>query len=358
MACVGAFPVCFYFSQPALIRIHLTPRRLGLSTDGDPTNTAAKISKSNVLSAKRSSLRSCPLVNGERRFLLLKKIAEVRVFTERIAMGLRQKIVILILLQPFLLRCHAQIGQMYSRNMVITGDCQAELKPDLAVISGGVAVTALKPTDAANQLDKQLDLIRSYVQQNQGKLKDLERVRMMHSEGSYNGQPRDPSFQLAQRFRAEFAADAPVDRILDHLMELGMDRFGDNMSMPETRQNIVVVHFEIQNFDDQVTRIRHGCTVEAWKQWCESLGVKNPECSAPGAPASLQVQSFNMHSTEKLMRDGSADYLRIGWTMYQPPQQMNPPELLGNVTIHLTGGIVLNLTTSAPLANDPAAEKR
>ena len=273
-------------------------------------------------------------------------------------MGLRQKIVILILLQPFLLRCHAQIGQMYSRNIVITGDCQAELKPDLAVISGGVAVTALKPTDAANQLDKQLDPIRSYVQQNQGKLKDLERVRMMHSEGSYNGQPRDPSFQLAQRFRADFAADAPVDRILDHLMELGMDRFGDNMSMPETRQNIVVVHFEIQNFDDQVTRIRHGCTVEAWKQWCESLGVKNPECSAPGEPASLQVQSFNMHSTEKLMRDGSADYLRIGWTMYQPLQQMNPPELLGNVTIHLTGGIVLNLTTSAPLANDPAAEKR
>lgn len=257
-------------------------------------------------------------------------------------MSLRQTLAIFIVLQPFLLRCHAQIGQVYSRNIVVTGDCEAELKPDLAVIAGGVAVTTLKPTDAANQLDKQLDLIRGYVQQNQGKLKDLERVRMIHSEGSFNGQTRDPSFQLVQRFRAEFAADASVDQILDHLMELGMDRFGDNMSMPETRQSIVVVHFEIQNFDGQIDQIRERCTVEAWKQWCESTGAKNPECAAPGIPTSLQVQSFNLHSTEKLMRDGSSDYLRFGWSMYQPQQQINPPELLGNVTIHLTGSIVLN----------------
>jgi hypothetical protein len=271
-------------------------------------------------------------------------------------MSLRQTMAIFILLQPFL--CRAQIGQVYTRNIVITGDCEAELKPALAVISGGVAVTALKPTDAANQLDKQLDVIRGYVQQKQGKLKDLERVRMMHTEGSYNGQPRDPSFQLAQRFRAEFAADAPVDQILDHLMELGMDRFGDNMSMPESRQNIVVVHFEIQNFDGQIDQIRERCTAQAWKHWCGSSGVKNPECSTAEPPESLQVQSLNLHSTEKLMRDGSSDYLRMGWSMYQPQQQINPPELLGNVNIHLTGGIVLNLTTSAPLANDPAAEKR
>jgi hypothetical protein len=295
------------------------------------------------------------LVNGESEFPLLKKIAEIGVSPGRIGMNLGQTLAILILLQPFL--CHAQIGQVYSRNVVITGDCEAELKPDLAVIAGGVAVTALKPTEAANQLDKQLDLIRSYIQQSQGKLKDLERVRMIHTEGSFSGQPRDPSFQLAQRFRAEFATDAPVDRILDHLMELGMDRFGDNMAMPESRQNIVVVHFEIQNFDDQIARIRQSCTVEAWKQWCGSSGIKNPECGTAEPPASLQVQSLNLRSTEKLMRDGTSDYLRIGWSMYQSQQQINPPELLGNVAIHLTGGIVLNFTTSAPLVNDPAAEK-
>jgi hypothetical protein len=258
-------------------------------------------------------------------------------------MSLRQKLAIFVLLQPLLIRCHAQIGQVYTRNVVITGDCEAEWKPDIAVIEGGVAVTALKPTDAANQLGKQLDLIRSYVQQNQGSLRELERVRMIHTEGSFNGQPRDPSFQLAQRFRAEFAADAAVDQILDHLMELGMDRFGDNMAMPETRQSIVVVHFEIQNFDAKLKQIRERCTLEAWKHWCESSGGKNPVCSAPYPPEWLQVQSFNLHSTEKLLRpDGMSDYLRVGWSMYQPQPQITPPELLGNVSIHLISSIVLN----------------
>ena len=80
-------------------------------------------------------------------------------------------------------------------------------------------------------------LIRDYAQQNRGKLKELERVRMVHTEGSVNGQPRDPSFQLAQRIRAEFPADAPMESILERLMELGLDRFGNNMSPAESRQS-------------------------------------------------------------------------------------------------------------------------
>jgi len=120
-------------------------------------------------------------------------------------MSIRKMLVVCIFVPAFfLLRSHAQVGQIYGRSIVITGDCEAELKSDLAVISGGVAVTALKPTDAVDQLDKQLGLIRNYVRENHGSLKELERVRMIHTEGSINGQPREPSFQLAQRFGRNF----------------------------------------------------------------------------------------------------------------------------------------------------------
>jgi uncharacterized protein YggE len=107
----------------------------------------------------------------------------------------------------------AQVSAIYpSRATMITGECEADLKPSVAVISGGVATSALKPTAAATQLDKQLALLQAYVQQNRGTLKELERVRMIHTEGSNNGQPRDPEFQVAQRFHAEFPVDAPMDR--------------------------------------------------------------------------------------------------------------------------------------------------
>ncbi|HEV2115573.1 MAG TPA: SIMPL domain-containing protein [Terriglobales bacterium] len=240
------------------------------------------------------------------------------------------------------LPCHAQVGEIYpSRVPLISGECEADLKPTVAVISGGVASSALKPTAAVAQLDKQLALIRGYVQQNQGTLKELERVRMIHTEGSNNGQPRDPDFQVAQRFHAEFPVDAPMDQLLEHMIELGMDRFGENMSLPEYRQSIVVVHFDIQGFDRQLTQIRNRCLAEAWKQWCASGSPKSVDCSSSTPPESLQIQSFYLRSTEKIMRaDGPPEYINITYSAYQP--RSAPPELLGNVPIHFVGNIVLN----------------
>ena len=244
----------------------------------------------------------------------------------------------------FLASAFAQIGREYpSRMVAINGDCEAELRPAKAVVAGGVAVSALKPSGAVDQLDQQMALIRDYVRQNQGQLKEFERVRMVHTEGSVNGQPRDPSFQLAQRIRAEFPAQAPMDTILEHLMELGLDRFGDNMSPAESRQSIVVIRYEMDNFDEQLKQIRERCTTEAWKSWCTSAGAKSLSCKAGDAPDSLQLQNLSLRSTEKLMRgEGPTDYYRVSINGYQSGQQISPPELLGNVPLHLVGTISLN----------------
>jgi hypothetical protein len=238
--------------------------------------------------------------------------------------------------------CHAQIGEIYpTHSPVITGECEADLKPTIAVVSGGVATSALKPTTAITQLDKQLALMREYVQQNHGTFRELERVRLIHTEGSNNGPPRDPEFQVAQRFHAEFPADTPVDSLLEHMIELGMDRFGENMSLPEYRQSIVVVNFEIPEFERQLTQIRQHCVAEAWKRWCATPMARNLACNGPNPPESLQIQSFNLRSTEKVMRsNGPPEYLLINYSAYQP--RSAPPELLGNIPIHFVGNIVLN----------------
>jgi len=263
--------------------------------------------------------------------------------------GRRRRLLLwMIAWHALLIPAFAQIGQTYpSRVITITGACEAELRPATAVVSGGVAVSALKPSSAADQLDKQMKLIREYVQQNQGKLKELERVRMIHTEGSINGQPRDPSFQLAQRIRAEFPADAPIDSLLEHLIELGLDRFGDNMSAAESRQSIVVIRYELENFDEQLKEIRSRCTTEAWKRWCVSAGAQSLSCKANDLPESLQLQSLTLRSTEKVMRgEGPTDYYRISISAYPSGQQASPPELLGNLPLHLVGNIVLNNSES------------
>ena len=259
--------------------------------------------------------------------------------------GLYRRLLLwMISLAVWLIPALAQIGVVYpSRVVNISGDCEAELRPAMAVVSGGVAVSALKPSSAVDQLDKQMALIRDYVQENRGKLKELERVRVVHTEGSVNGQPRDPSFQLEQRIRGEFPAEAPMDSILEHLIELGLDRFGDNMVSAESRQSIVVIRYEIVGFEEQLKQIRDRCTSEAWKRWCVTAGAKSLSCKAGDLPESLQLQSLTLRSTEKLMRgEGPTDYYRVTITAYQPGQQISPPELLGNVPLHLIGNIILN----------------
>lgn len=260
------------------------------------------------------------------------------------------KLVLLLLLGSLLpLSSRAQVSALYPfRPITIAGECAADLKPSAAVISGGVATSALKPSAAVAQLEKQLALLQAYVQQNQGTLRELERVRMIHTEGANNGQPRDPEFQVAQRFHAEFPVDAPVDRLLEHMMELGMDRFGENMAFPEYRQSIVVVHYDISGFEKQLTEIRERCVAEAWKRWCAAATEKNADCSSPTPPGSLQIQSFNLRSTEKVMRvDGPPEYINLTYSPYQP--QSAAPDLLGNVPIHFVGNIVLN---GPPLEGD------
>jgi hypothetical protein len=251
-------------------------------------------------------------------------------------------------LHTFLVPTFAQISQTYPPRVVtISGDCETDLRPAKAVVSGGVAASALKPSSAADQLYKEMKPIRDYIQQNQGKLTELERVRMIHTEGSVNGQPHDPSYQLAQRIRAEFPVDAPIDSIVEHLMELGLDRFGDNMSPAESRQSIVVVRYEIENFDEQLKEIRDRCTTEAWKRWCFSAGAQSLSCKAGHLPESLQLQSLTLRSTEKVMRgEGPPDYYRISIPGYPSGQQPSPPELLGNLPLHLVGNIVLNNSES------------
>ena len=260
------------------------------------------------------------------------------------------KLVLLLLLGSLLpLSSRAQVSALYPfRPITIAGECAADLKPSAAVISGGVATSALKPSAAVAQLEKQLALLQAYVQQHQGTLRELERVRMIHTEGANNGQPRDPEFQVVQRFHAEFPVDAPVDRLLEHMMELGMDRFGENMAFPEYRQSIVVVHYDISGFEKQLTEIRERCVAEAWKRWCAAATEKNADCSSPTPPGSLQIQSFNLRSTEKVMRvDGQPEYINLTYSPYQP--QSAAPDLLGNVPIHFVGNIVLN---GPPLEGD------
>src|ERR1700730_5916169 len=115
----------------------------------------------------------------------------------------------------------AQVYQM-------AGTCSVEVRPDAAVIVGGVAAGGFQPVEAVDKLEKQLALVRGYLDGNRGQLQLLERVRTLRNSPA-RLQDTEPPFQVVQRLRAELPVNAPIDQILQRLIELGLDRFGDDV---------------------------------------------------------------------------------------------------------------------------------
>jgi len=237
-------------------------------------------------------------------------------------------------------------GAFYPRPQFfqVSGTCETEVSPDQALIVGGVSSSGLKPEDAVNQLEKQLAAMRSYLSDRHGELQLMERVRTVK-----NPQPgrddTEPPFQVVQRIQVKLPVDAPVDAILQKLIEMGLDRFGDNVLNNSNRRE-TVIRFRVRDLDAKLKDMQQQCTANGWKQFC-STGASDNVCTSNTPPTDLDLQIFNVRSKEALIRpDGGAMPWQFNVNRAQRPNE--PPDLLGNVTVHLEGNILLNYRREEP----------
>lgn len=236
------------------------------------------------------------------------------------------------------------IGYMPQQVFQLSGTCTSEIAPDKAFIIGGVSSSAVQPADAIGQLDKQLAAIRTYVEDNHGRLELLERVRTLKNPNpSQPGrQDTEPPFQVVQRLQADFPASAPIDAILQKLIELGLDRFGENILNNYQRRE-AVIRFRVSDFDAKMQVLQDACTADAWTRWCKTAEAS--DCASPKPPANLDLLSFNVRSEESLLRPDGGGSMPWQFSYNRMQRSPQPQDLLGNVTVHLDGIILLNYRT-------------
>jgi len=238
-------------------------------------------------------------------------------------------------------------GQMWTGQQVfqLTGSCNAEIAPDKASIVGGVSSSAVEPEDAAAQLDKQLAAIRAYVDQIHGHLDLMERVRTLKNPSLQPNRNADnePPFEVVQRLQADFPANAPVDAILQKLIELGLDRFGDDMINNFSQRREAVIRFRFSDFDARMQAMQDACTADAWARFCKT--AEPSDCPSPKPPANLDLLSFNVRSEESLLRPDGGGSMPWQFNYNRAQRAPQPQDLLGNVTVHLDGTILLNYRT-------------
>jgi hypothetical protein len=225
------------------------------------------------------------------------------------------------------------------RIVTLTGSCSVTLAPDRAVIVGGIAADAVLPLPAVEQLDRQVAAIRGVVEEHRGTLELLERVRTVKPPPPGTREAAELPFEVVQRLQATFPAKAAVDTILQRMIELGLDRFGDAVLSTDGSNRQTVVRYRTSDFDARLDALGKRCTADAWKTWCASPAAAG-SCPTDSPPDDLELQSLYVRSAERVLRpDGGVGY----WEFTISPTQRRPRafELLGNVPVHLTGSIVL-----------------
>ena len=216
------------------------------------------------------------------------------------------------------------------------GSCTGEIGPSIAIIAGGVAVQGLKPLDTSADLDKQMAAIAKYVEENHGKLILLERVRTLKNPAPYGSSDPGQPFEIVQRLHVELPVSAPVDAILQRLLELGLDRFGETVLSANGHREEAVL-YRVTDLDSFTHAMQQRCIADAWKTWCSTTAAKDACKSADPSP-DLENLNFNARSDEQVLIPGvAATY----WTLNSFRGAPGNPskDLLGNITIHFTGSV-------------------
>jgi len=216
------------------------------------------------------------------------------------------------------------------------GSCTGEIAPSMAVIAGGVAVQGIKPLDAAADLDKQMASIAKYIDENHGKLILLERVRTLKNPAPYGSSDPGQPFEIIQRLHGELPLSAPIDAILQRLLELGLDRFGETVLFANGHREEAVL-YRVTDVGSFTHAMEQRCIADAWKTWCSAAATKDA-CKSADLTQDLENLNFNARSDEQVLSPGVAATF---WTLnsFRGVPRIPSKDLLGNITVHFTGSV-------------------
>lgn len=246
-------------------------------------------------------------------------------------------------------------SQLITRAQIMSqshnGECAGEVRPDRVVIVGGISAQGLKPMLVKALLDKQIQVIRQYVNDKNGRLVLLELIRAAQTvdKSSSENTARQP-FILVQSLEAEFPVTEDVDVMLERIMQLGLDRFGKQVTVEASSYGRnVMVFYRFSDLRSRLDQLHSICKQRLVEQWCQldSARKNSASCKAtepmdqrfPTLSASLQSSPImRVHGGQ------SQYYLTYPWQS----AQLGQVELLGNVPLSLNGPMTIRTPDNQP----------
>lgn len=226
----------------------------------------------------------------------------------------------------------------------INGVCEGTMSPDQVVISAGLSVESAKPIQGRDALQNQLDEIQGVVKDRGGSVVVLEKVRLIRKLAQPSNRKHKLPYLILQRLEFVFPTSVDIDEVLERLLELGVDRFGKTISPNKTNSNHqVVVYYRFSNLVELLNGIRKDCTVQAVMKWCQhdSPEFPLPECLETGTDLESRFStiSFQLSSQPVMVQGYRSNALSFSYPWQ--PKRLNKVELFGNISLKLSGKIVV-----------------
>lgn len=259
--------------------------------------------------------------------------------------GIRQVLLITLGLLPTVTLAEKLAVDAQPANPVYGGECNGEARPDRAVIVGGISAQGLKPAVAKAQLDRQIEALRQYVAGKQGRLVLLEVLRAAQpaTRAASPGNAASQPFILVQSLEAEFPLTQDVDAILERLLQLGLDRFGKQVTVEASSYGrSVMVYYRFTDLRSQLERMHAACKQRLAAEWCASVhGNKDGSACKSTEPLDQRFPtlSASFQSAPMLREHGGRApyYLNYPWQS----AQISQVELLGNTPLALSGPLTV-----------------
>lgn len=221
--------------------------------------------------------------------------------------------------------------------------CAVDLKPDTTVISGAVTAESVRPTAAKAQLERQLAELRKYAASVGGELALQEAVRTVT-----RNEPPVPDaqpFRLLQRLEIAFPASVEIDPILEQVLQLGLDRYGDDIGLyGYSGEPQPVVRYRFAHAGEAVKTILQGCRQQALAEWCHG-NARSSEAAlrcdaAGGTTVPLRIEQLYLQSQPVYQSPQNLLPITLAYPLHE--RALREVLLLGNVTLKFAGSVSIS----------------
>lgn len=226
---------------------------------------------------------------------------------------------------------HSQNIRVQPERQMFSGTCTAAITPDQVVVITGFSAKGLKATEVGMRLDQIGKLISRKAEQLGGNAVLKDRLRGAHTMTLRSDNAEQAPYTAVQLVDIEFPVTTEIERAVDALIPLGLDRFGRDIQLEPSSSSQAFVFYRVQDPIKSIEKIFDTCKRMALTQACTS--AMQPMCEFP-AERVVQCARIDYGSLTAEVHNGRN---RTTLSIEHPPRGIKSLESSGRGSLQFTG---------------------